>query len=251
MTPAADVHELGAELRGGRLITDPELIESYRRDQTHAVPAGTPRAVVQARDVADVVATLRWASRNRVPVIPRGSGTSLAGGATAIDGCIMLSLTAMTRILELSAAERLAVVEAGVVTADLDRAARAHGLMYAPDPASYEISTIGGNLATNAGGLRCLKYGVTRDAALGLEVVLADGRVIRTGRRTVKGVTGYDLTGHPRHADCPVRRSPPPRGGSPSCRALYCRKRCQRRRFRRRDRGGDASRPAPPRLPRH
>lgn len=195
MTPAADVRQLGAELDGGRLITDPDLVESYRRDQTHAVPAGTPCAVVQARTVADVVATLRWASRNRVPVVPRGGGTSLAGGATAVDGCVVLSLAMMTRILELSAAERLAVVEAGVVTADLDRAARAHGLMYAPDPSSYEISTIGGNLATNAGGLRCLKYGVTRDAALGLDVVLADGRVIRTGRRTVKGVTGYDLTG--------------------------------------------------------
>lgn len=195
MTPEADVRRLGAELRGGRLITDPELIESYRRDQTHAVSPGTPCAVVQARGVADVVATLRWASRNRVPVIPRGGGTSLAGGATAVDGCVMLSLAAMTRILELSPAERLAVVEAGVVTADLDRAVRAHGLMYAPDPSSYEISTIGGNLATNAGGLRCVKYGVTRDSTLGLEVVLADGRVIRTGRRTVKGVTGYDLTG--------------------------------------------------------
>jgi glycolate oxidase len=195
MTGADITSELGAELGGGRLITDPDLIESYRRDQTHVVPPGAPCAVVQARGVDDVVATLRWASRHRVPVVPRGSGTSLSGGATAVDGCVMLSLAAMTRIIELSVAERLAVVEAGVINADLDHAARAHGLMYAPDPSSYEISTIGGNLATNAGGLRCLKYGVTRDAALGLEVVLADGRVIRTGRRTAKGVTGYDLTG--------------------------------------------------------
>ena len=101
----------------------------------------------------------------------------------------------MTAIRELDPANELAVAEAGVINADLDRAAAEHGLMYAPDPSSYEISTIGGNLATNAGGLRCVKYGVTRDSVLGLEVVLAGGRVLRTGRRTVKGVTGYDLTG--------------------------------------------------------
>ncbi len=101
----------------------------------------------------------------------------------------------MTTIRELDPANEFAVAEAGVFNADLDRAAAGHGLMYAPDPSSYEIATIGGNLATNAGGLRCVKYGVTRDAVLGLEVVLPGGRVLRTGRRTVKGVTGYDLTG--------------------------------------------------------
>ena len=133
--------------------------------------------------------------RHRVPVVPRGGGTSLAGGATAIDGCVVLSMARMTRSGELDPANELAVAEAGVFNADLDRAAAEHGLMYAPDPSSYEISTIGGNLATNAGGLRCVKYGVTRDSVLGLEVVLAGGRVLRTGRRTMKGVTGYDLTG--------------------------------------------------------
>jgi glycolate oxidase len=127
-------------------------------------------------------------------VVPRGGGTSLAGGASAIDGCVMLSLARMDAILELDAANELAVAEAGVLNANLDRAAAEHGLMYPPDPSSYEISTIGGNLATNAGGLRCVKYGVTRDSTLGLEVVLADGRVLRTGRRTIKGVAGYDLT---------------------------------------------------------
>ena len=100
----------------------------------------------------------------------------------------------MNRILELSPEDQIAVVEPGVITAELDRAAGEHGLRYAPDPASAAISTIGGNIATNAGGLRCAKYGVTRDAVLGLEAVLADGTVVRTGRRTVKGVTGYDLT---------------------------------------------------------
>ena len=126
--------------------------------------------------------------------MPRGGGTSLAGGASAVDGCVILSLARMNAIRELDPADELAVAEAGVINADLDRAAAEHGLMYPPDPSSYEISTIGGNLATNAGGLRCVKYGVTRDAVLGLEAVLADGRVLRTGRRTIKGVTGYDLT---------------------------------------------------------
>jgi glycolate oxidase len=101
----------------------------------------------------------------------------------------------MNKIREMAAPDQYAIVEAGVINADLDRAASAHGLMYAPDPSSFETSTIGGNVATNAGGLRCVKYGVTRDSVLGVEVVLADGRVLRTGRRTVKGVTGYDLTG--------------------------------------------------------
>ena len=187
--------ELQTAVVGGRVLRDLDMIEAYRRDRTTAVAAGTPCAVVEARSVDHVVTTLQWASRHRVPVVARGAGTSLAGGATATDGCVVLTLNRMDRILELAPDERLAVVEAGVITADLDRAARASGLMYGPDPSSYEICTIGGNLATNAGGLRCLKYGVTRDSVLGLSVVLADGRVVKTGRRTMKGVVGYDLTG--------------------------------------------------------
>jgi glycolate oxidase len=190
-----EVDELRETLPGGRIITDPGIMDSYRRDQTTFMTAGQPRCVVVARSTADVAATLSWAQRYRVPVVPRGGGTSLAGGAAAVDGCAVLSLTRMDAITEIDPANEIAVAEAGVLNADLDRAAAAHGLMYPPDPSSYEISTIGGNLATNAGGLRCVKYGVTRDAALGLEVVLAGGRVLRTGRRTVKGVTGYDLTG--------------------------------------------------------
>jgi len=176
------------------VITDPDIIEAYRRDQTAVVLPGQPLCVVSARTTDEVVATMGWASQYGVPVVPRGGGTSLAGGAAAIDGCVVLSLIRMNAILEMDPADEFAVAEAGVMNADLDRAAAVHGLMYAPDPSSYEISTIGGNLATNAGGLRCVKYGVTRDAVLGLEVVLADGRVLRTGRRTVKGVAGYDLT---------------------------------------------------------
>src|SRR5580692_4077421 len=192
---ADDLDELTAALADGRVSTDPDIVESYSRDQTTAVTPGKARCLVSARSTEEVAATLQWASRHGVPVVPRGGGTSLAGGASAVDGCVILSLARMNAIRELDPADELAVAEAGVINADLDRAAAEHGLMYPPDPSSYEISTIGGNLATNAGGLRCVKYGVTRDSVLGLEVVLAGGRVLRTGRRTIKGVTGYDLTG--------------------------------------------------------
>jgi len=191
---ADELDALIAALPDGRVITDPDIVESYRRDQTAVVAPGKPLCVVVARTTAEVTEAMRWASKHRVPVVPRGGGTSLAGGASAIDGCVMLSMTRMDQILEMVPADDFAVAEAGVLNANLDRAAAVHGLMYAPDPSSYEISTIGGNLATNAGGLRCVKYGVTRDATLGLEVVLADGSVLRTGRRTIKGVAGYDLT---------------------------------------------------------
>jgi glycolate oxidase len=190
-----EIDELRTAAEGARVITDPDLMESYRRDQTPVVTPGQPRCVLVASRTAHVVAALAWAQRHQVPVVPRGGGTSLAGGATASDGCLVLSTARMTTIRELDPGNELAVAEAGVVNADLDRAAAGHGLMYAPDPSSYEISTIGGNLATNAGGLRCVKYGVTRDSVLGLEVVLPGGRLLRTGRRTIKGVTGYDLTG--------------------------------------------------------
>jgi glycolate oxidase len=192
MSDALD--QLRAALPGTNVITDPDVMDSYRRDQTPVLTPGWPLFVVLARSTADVAATLAWAQQFQVPVVPRGGGTGLAGGATATDGCVVLSTARLTAITELDPGNELAVAEAGVINADLDRAAAAHGLMYSPGPSSYEISTIGGNLATNAGGLRCVKYGVTRDSVLGLEVVLAGGRVLRTGRRTVKGVAGYDLT---------------------------------------------------------
>src|SRR5215469_13383419 len=191
-------HELGqlrAAIPDAAIITDPDVMAAYSRDETPAVTAGHPRCVVLARTTQHVVAVLSWAQQFRVPVVPRGAGTSLAGGATATDGCLVLSTARMTKITELDPVNEIAVAEAGVLTADLDRAAADHGLMYAPDPSSTEISTIGGNVATNAGGLRCVKYGVTRDSVLGLEAVLAGGQVLRTGRRTMKGVAGYDLTG--------------------------------------------------------
>ena len=191
----SDLRPLEAQLSStSRLLTDPAVMESYARDQAHLVEPARPLAVLLAGSTEDVSAALAWANESRVPVVTRGAGTGLAGGATALASCLVISTVRMKTIHEVSTADELAVVEAGVITAHIDRAAAEVGLMYAPDPSSVEICTIGGNLATNAGGLRCVKYGVTRDAVLGLEVVLADGRIITTGHRTVKGVTGYDLT---------------------------------------------------------
>ncbi|HEX6452350.1 MAG TPA: FAD-linked oxidase C-terminal domain-containing protein [Trebonia sp.] len=191
---ALDIGTLARRLSPGALVTDPQVIEGYRRDQAAIVPAGHPRAVVRAAGAGDVSAALAWASAHRVPVVPRGAGTGLSGGANAIDGCLVLSLERLTAIREVNLGSQYAVAEAGVLNADVGRAAAAAGLFYPPDPGSFEISTIGGNLATNAGGMRCVKYGVTRDSVLGLEAVLADGAVLRTGSGARKNVAGYDLT---------------------------------------------------------
>jgi glycolate oxidase len=185
---------LARDLPPDQLATDPRTLAAHATDRSGTRPDGVPLAVVHARRTEDVTVTLRHANALRVPVVPRGAGTGLSGGASAGEGVLVLDLSGMNRILELSVDDQLAVVEPGVITAELDRAAGEHGLRYAPDPASAAISTIGGNIATNAGGLRCAKYGVTRDSVLGLDAVLADGTVVTTGRRTVKGVTGYDLT---------------------------------------------------------
>jgi glycolate oxidase len=175
-------------------LTDVDVMTGYSRDETGLLTAGVPRAVVSPRTVEEVQETLRWASAERVPVLARGGGTGLTGAAIAVEDCIIISTARLNRIREIDAQDRVAVAEAGVVNADLNRATRAHGLMWAPDPSSWESSTVGGNVATNAGGLRCLRYGATRANVLGLEVVLADGRVLRTGGRTIKRSAGYDLT---------------------------------------------------------
>jgi glycolate oxidase len=185
--------ELRAEL-GDVLVTDAAALEALRSDKSGQRSATPPLAVVATREIAHVQAALRWASAHGVPVVPRGAGTGLAGGAIAQAGELVISTARMTRILQIDEADEFAVVEAGVLNGDVNAAVAPHGLWYAPDPASRAISTIGGNIATNAGGLMCVKYGVTREAVLGLTVVLADGRVLTTGHRTVKGVTGYDLT---------------------------------------------------------
>ena len=192
--PAPFIAELRAALPGLRVLTEPNDTEAYRFDETEYLHPGRPIGVAFPESTNDVATIVRLAAARGVPVVPRGAGTGLSGGATAVDGALTIVLTRMDRILEIDRRNLLAVVQPGVINADLGNAAAAEGLFYAPDPASYETCSIGGNLAENSGGLRCLKYGVTRDAVLGLEVVLADGSVIRTGGRTIKDVAGYDLT---------------------------------------------------------
>ncbi len=186
------VAELAACVGSENVLTSPQDLICYGFDATGLT--GRPSAVVLPRATAEVSRIMKIAYRERIPVTPRGAGTGLAGGAVPVQGGVVLSLARMTRIVETSTRDRLAVVEPGVITADLARAAEAVGLFYPPDPSSHKVSTIGGNIACNAGGPRCFKYGVTRDYVLGLEVVLPDGDVLRTGGRTVKNVTGYDLT---------------------------------------------------------
>ena len=186
--------QLRAALPGMRLVTEPAEVEPYRRDETEFLPAGQPLAAAFPTTSAQVSTIVRLAAAARVPLVVRGGGTGLSGGANAVEGGLVIVMTGMDRILEIDADDLLVVTQAGVITAELERAVEARGLFYPPDPASHETSSIGGNLAENAGGLRCVKYGVTRDYVLGLEVVLADGELIRTGGRNVKDVMGYDLT---------------------------------------------------------
>ncbi|MFK0117080.1 FAD-binding oxidoreductase [Streptomyces sp. NPDC090994] len=176
------------------VLADPDVTASYAHDMASFCPAGTPAAVVLPRTVEEVQHVMRVATELRVPVVPQGARTGLSGGANAHDGWIVLSLTKMDRVLEINPVDRIAVVEPGVVNATLSRAVEEHGLAYPPDPSSWETCTIGGNIGTASGGLCCVKYGVTAEYVLGLDVVLADGRLLRTGRRTAKGVAGYDLT---------------------------------------------------------
>ena len=173
---------------------DPDVVAGFAHDEALLVRHGAPVAVLSPRTTDEVVACLRAADREGLAVVTRGAGTGLAGGANVPDGAVVLSTRRLDRIVSIDVEERVAVVQPGVVTADLRAAAAEVGLFYPPDPGSVATSTIGGNVATNAGGMCCVKYGVTGDYVLGLEAVLADGRVLRTGRRTVKGVAGYDLT---------------------------------------------------------
>ncbi|MDX3238561.1 FAD-linked oxidase C-terminal domain-containing protein [Streptomyces sp. ME03-5709C] len=188
------IDRLSAGLPDEAILADPDVTASYANDMAGFCPAGTPAVVVLPRTVEQVQHVMRTATALRVPVVPQGARTGLSGAANASDGCIVLSLTKMDRILEIDPVDRVAVVEPGVVNATLSRAVAERGLYYPPDPSSWEQCTIGGNIGTGSGGLCCVKYGVTAEYVLGLEVVLADGRLLRTGRRTAKGVAGYDLT---------------------------------------------------------
>jgi glycolate oxidase len=184
--------ELVESLPPGVVATDPATTEGYRYDWSRDTGAGTPVAVVRAEDAGQVQVAVRWAARHRVPVVPRGAGSGLSGGASAVDGGIVLSLERM-RAIEIDADCQVAVVEPGAFNAEVKVASREHGLWYPPDPSSYEICSIGGNVATNAGGLCCVKYGVTTDYVLGLDVVLADGTLVTLGGKRIKDVAGLSL----------------------------------------------------------
>jgi glycolate oxidase len=187
-------------LPGLDVVTDPDVLHGLAHDDAEWAPAGRPVAAVRPRTTEEVRRIVAACAERDLPVVARGAGTGLSGGANAVDGCVLVDLSRMNRIVEIDTANMIAVVQPGVVNDDLKAAVAAHGLWYPPDPASAPWSTIGGNVATNAGGLCCLKYGVTRDYVLGLEAVVggpagAYGTVVRLGRRTTKGVSGYDLTG--------------------------------------------------------
>src|SRR5712691_6871662 len=180
---------LGAEA----VASDAETLAAHSGDKWFAAEA--PEVVVFARSTIDVSKLLKFASKKKIPVTARGAGYGYVGGCVPVQGGIVLSLMGMDRIKEISFADAIAIVEPGVITADLKAAARAQKLFYPPDPASMKDCSIGGNIATNAGGPRCLKYGVTRNYVTGLEVVLANGDVLRTGGRVHKNKTGFDLIG--------------------------------------------------------
>jgi glycolate oxidase len=175
----------------GELSFDPAVLEAHAADKWFA--SHLPDAVVTASSTQSVSRLLRFAHQHRIPVTARGAGRGYVGGCVPVRGGIVLSLMAMNRILEINPEDFVAVAQPGVLTADLQNAVEARGLFYPPDPASRAEASIGGNVATNAGGPRCLKYGVTRDYVLGLEAVLADGTVVRVGGRTHKNKTGFDL----------------------------------------------------------
>jgi glycolate oxidase len=203
---------LGRGLPDGRLVTDPDVLAALSHDDAEWAPAGRPAAAVRARSEAEVRHVVRACAEFGAAVVPRGAGTGLSGGANATDGCVVLDLSRMNQVLAIDRDNLTCVVQPGVVNNDLKAAVAEHGLWYPPDPASAPWSTIGGNVATNAGGLCCLKYGVTRDYVLGLRAVtgavpgasgygepafgqMSYGDVVRLGRRTNKGVAGLDLTG--------------------------------------------------------
>lgn len=187
------LRRLRAELPDDRIRTDAATLEALRTDRSGVRTPGPPLALVEATTIAEVRAVCRIATATRTPIVTRGAGSGLAGAAAAGPGELVLSTERMARIVEVSPENQYCVVEPGILNGDLNRALAEHGLWWPPDPASKDFSTVGGNIAMNAGGLLCAKYGVTREAVLALKVVLASGELIEVGHRTVKGVTGYDL----------------------------------------------------------
>ena len=193
MTSAEALGDLVGGLPDGVVVADRERMEKYRRDRANDPAAGWPVAVVRAECTGHVQDAVRWAARHGVPIVSRGAGTGLSGGSTAVDGGIVVSTERM-RTISVDPRSRVAVVQPGLLNAEVKRAVAGYGLWYPPDPSSFEICSIGGNIATNAGGLCCVKYGVTTDYVLGLEVVLADGTAVRLGGARLKDSAGLSLT---------------------------------------------------------
>ena len=178
---------------GALIISDPDITISYSRDHALFAQSALPLCVLLARNTQDVARTVSFANENRIPVVARGAGSGLSGGANAIDGCIVISLEKMNQIISLDAINQVARVQAGVFNLDVDIAATEFGLAYLPDPASRAWSTIGGNVATNAGGMCCVKYGVTSHHVRAITVVLASGEIVDLGKATKKSVSTLDL----------------------------------------------------------
>ncbi|MFD5214454.1 FAD-binding oxidoreductase [Microbacterium sp. NPDC058345] len=196
MTPESRervIAALTAELPDGTVVTNPDSLQAYRRDRAEEAGAGTPLAVVRAASTEEVQTAVRIAAREGVGVVPRGAGSGLSGGSSAVDGAIVVSLERMRQIM-IDPALQMAAVQPGAFNAEVKAAAAEHGLWYPPDPASQAFCSIGGNIATNAGGLCCVKYGVTTAYVLGLTVVLADGRAVKLGGARLKDVAGLSLT---------------------------------------------------------
>lgn len=187
------IKDLRQTLAKEQVLTEPQDLVCYGFDAAADTAAGKPSAVVFPRSTADVARIVGVAGRHGRPIFTRGAGTNLSGGSVPADGGLVVCMLEMRAILELDPINQTATVQPGVIIKDLDDAATAHGLMYPPDPGSVATASMGGSVAECAGGLRGLKYGVTKDYVMGLEVVLSDGRVLRLGGKTVKNVTGYDL----------------------------------------------------------
>ena len=175
------------------LITDPDITASYSHDQAPFASSAPPFAVLLARSAQEISIALKYANEHHIPVVTRGAGSGLAGGANSTDASLVISLEKMNRIISIDEQNQIARVQAGVINLDLDNTVKEHGLAYLPDPASRDWSTLGGNAATNAGGMCCVKYGVTAAHVRAMQVVLANGQVIELGSDTKKSVTTYDL----------------------------------------------------------
>ena len=175
------------------LISDPDITASYSRDQAPFAKSASPFAVLLARSAAEISIALKYANENKIPVVTRGAGSGLSGGANSDAQSLVISLEKMNQIIEIDSDNQIARVQAGVINLDLDTAAKEFGLAYLPDPASRDWSSLGGNAATNAGGMCCVKYGVTSAHVRAMQVVLASGEIIELGKATKKSVTTYDL----------------------------------------------------------